>query len=124
MLASAALALQILESLRSLGLTEALWFGVDQPVEPLELVGQFSKAGPLVGRKPPVLAGGQVIEQAPAEVFLKSLPGLGRLTEPGQHRSQGRAHWLLVGGRTFQAGEGGLEPGRIQALHRKTQPVA
>ena len=87
-----ALASQFLESLRPLGLVEALGRGFHQPVEPLQLGGQFAESGSLGGSEPPVLAGGQLVEQAAAQVLLQRLPRLGRLTEPGQHGGQGGAH--------------------------------
>ncbi len=95
--------------------------GFHQLVEPFQLGGQFAEAGSLGGCEPPVLAGGQLVEQAAAQVFLERLPRLGRLTEPGQHGGQGGAHGFH-GACAFQAGEGDPEPGRIQALHR-TQPL-
>ena len=88
-----ALALQVLESLGPLGLVEVLGRGFHQLVEPFQLGGQFAEAGSLGGCEPPVLAGGQLVEQAAAQVFLQRLPRLGRLTEPGQHGGQGGAHW-------------------------------
>ena len=121
MLASSRWRLQVLEPLRPLGLVEALGRGLHQPVEPLQGGGQVAEAGSLGGCEPPVLAGGQLVEQAAAQVFLQRLPGRGRLTEPGQHGGQGGAHRLLGPG-AFQAGEGDPEPGRIQALDR-TQPA-
>ncbi len=44
--------------------------------------------GSLGGMKPPVLAGGQLVEHASSHAFLQRLPRLGRLTEPGQHGGQ------------------------------------
>ena len=87
-----ALALQVFESLGPLGLVEALGRGFHQLVEPFQFGGQFAEAGSLSGREPPVLAGGQLVEQASAQVFLQRLPRLGRLTEPGQYGGQGGAH--------------------------------
>ena len=84
-----ALALQVLEPLRPLGLVEVLGRGFHQLVEPFQFGGQFAEAGSLGGCEPPVLAGGQLVEQAAAQVFLQRLPRLGRLTEPGQHGGQG-----------------------------------
>ena len=86
-----ALALQVLESLGPLSLVEALGRGFHQLVEPFELGNQFAEAGSLAGREPLVLACGQLVEQAAAQVFLQPLPRLGRLTEPGQHSGQGGA---------------------------------
>ena len=114
--------LQVLESLGPLGLVEALGRGFHQLVEPLELGGQFAEPGSLGGCEPPVLAGGQLVEQAAAQVFLERLPRLGRLTEPGQHGGQGGARRIPGFAGAFQAGEGDPEPGLIQALHR-TQPL-
>ena len=75
-----------------LGLVEVLGRGLHQPVEPFQRRDQFAEAGSLGGCEPLVLAGGQLVEQAAAQVFLQRLPRLGRLTEPGQHGGQGGAH--------------------------------
>ena len=106
-----ALVLQLLEPLGPLGLVEVLGRGFHQPVEPFELGGQFAEAVSLGGREPLVLAGGQLVEQAAAQVFLQRLPCLGRLAEPGQHGGQGGRASILWS-RRVQAGEGDPEPGR------------
>ena len=69
------------------------------------------------GCEPPVLAGGQLVQEAAAQVFLQRLPRLGRLTEPGQHGGQcGGALNRLVPARSRPV-NADREPGRIQALH-------
>ena len=113
-----ALVLQLVESLRPLGLVEVLGRAFHQLVEPFQLGGQFAEAGSFGGREPLVLAGGQLVEQAAAQVFLQRLPCLGRLTEPGQHGGQGGAcGTYCVRPGAFQAREGDPEPRRVQALH-------
>jgi hypothetical protein len=84
-------ALQVFEPLGPLGPVEARERGLYQPVELLQCGGQFMKAGSLGGREPPVLAGGELVEQAAAQVRLQGLPCLGRLIEPGQDGGQGAA---------------------------------
>ncbi len=115
-----ALPLEFFESPGPLGLVEPLGRGLYQLVEPFELGGQFAEAGSFAWCEPPILAGGQFVEQATAQVFLERPPRLGWLTEPGQHRGQGGAPWLGRSG-AVQAGESDPEPGRIQTLHG-TQP--
>ena len=63
--------LQVLEPPRSLGLVEALGRGFHQAVQPLQFRDQFAEAGAFVGSEPQVVAGGQLVEQAAAQVFLE-----------------------------------------------------
>ncbi len=86
--------------------------------------GQFAEAGSLGGCEPPVPAGSQFVEQAPAQIFLQRLPGIRRLTEPRQHGGQRRARWLLGAGGALKAGEGDPEPSRVQTLHPPPPLVA
>src|SRR5262249_54538339 len=105
----------------TLGLAQILGRRLGQPVELFECGGQFPEADSLTWSQPPVLASGQLIEQAAAQALLEGLPGLGRLTAPGLYGPPGPTQGLLGPG-AFQAGEGDLEPRRIQALGR-TPPV-
>ena len=86
------LAFQVFESLGPPGLVKFLGCRFDQFVEPFQLAGQFAEAGALAGCQPLVLASGQLIEQASAEVLFQALPRVGGLTEPGLHSGQGGAH--------------------------------
>ncbi len=117
-----ALVLQLRKSLGPLGLVEALGRGVHQFVEPFQCGGQFAESVSLGGCELPVLAGDQLVQQAPAQVFLERLPREGRLTEPGQHGGQGGTHRLFGPAGAVQPGEGDLKPCPGQALHR-TQPL-
>ena len=116
-----ALLLQCLEALRPRGPVEAPGPGIHQPVEPLELGGQFAEARSLGGCEPPVLTGGKLVEETAAQVFLQRLPCEGRLTEPGQHGGEIGALGFH-GPAALKAGKGNPEPSSIQALHR-AQPL-
>jgi len=61
-----ALALQVFGSLRPPGLVEALGRGFHQLVEPFQIGGQFAESDSLCGSETPILARGQLVEQAAA----------------------------------------------------------